>query len=56
MNENINDITRSFGTMYIPKSALVVYQTEGQHPQTYIEHFDMDENGNPINAHPLTVK
>jgi hypothetical protein len=22
----------------------------------YVEHFDMDKNGNPINAHPLTVK
>ena len=21
----------------------------------YVEHFDMDKNGNPINAHPLTV-
>jgi len=56
MNKNITDITRSFGTMYIPKSALVVYQTEGHQPQTYIEHFDMDENGSLINAHPLTVK
>lgn len=56
MNENINDITQNFGTMYIPKSALVVYQTEETNPQTYIEHFDMDENGSLINAHPLTEK
>ena len=23
---------------------------------TYVEHFDMDENGSPVNAHPLSER
>ncbi len=52
----MNDITQDFGTLYYPKSALVFYQTTGKRNDTYVEHFDMDKNGTPINAHPLTVK
>ncbi|MGJ1265494.1 PRTRC system protein B [Sphingobacterium spiritivorum] len=52
----MNDITQDFGTLYYPKSALVFYQTTGKGNDTYVEHFDMDKNGMPINAHPLTVK
>lgn len=50
----MNDITQNFGTLYHPLSALVFYQTKGSSKATYVEHFDMDKNGNPINAHPLT--
>ncbi|MCP1994414.1 PRTRC system protein B [Flavobacterium sp. HSC-61S13] len=53
---NTNDITASFGTLYHPKSALVFYETKGATTDVYVEHFDMDKNGTPINAHPLTVK
>ena len=53
---NTNDITENFGTLYHPKSALVFYETKGNNTDVYVEHFDMDKNGNPINAHPLTVK
>ena len=53
---NTNDITASFGTLYHPKSALVFYETKGATTDVYVEHFDMDKTGNPINAHPLTVK
>lgn len=53
---NTNDITENFGTLYYPKSALVFYETIGTDTVTYVEHFDMDKNGNPINAHPLTVR
>lgn len=52
----VNNITESFGTLYHPKSALVFYETTGTDTNMYVEHFDMDRNGNPINAHPLTVK
>ncbi|RYJ50566.1 PRTRC system protein B, partial [Flavobacterium petrolei] len=52
---NVNDITDNFGTLYHPKSALVFYQTKGTNTYMYVEHFDMNKNGNPINAHPLTV-
>lgn len=50
----MKDITQDFGTLYHPLSALVFYQTKGNNKYTYVEHFDMDKNGNPINAHPLT--
>ena len=52
----VNDITKDFGTLYYPKSALVFYETKGTDTAMYVEHFDMDSNGTPINAHPLTVK
>ena len=55
-NENINDITRSFGELFFPKSALIVYQNNTHSPEMYIESFDTDENGNLVNAHPLTVR
>ena len=42
--------------MYYPKSALVFYETKGTENDMYVEHFDMDSNGTPINAHPLTVE
>lgn len=50
------DITENFGTLYYPTSALVFYETKGAETELYVEHFDMDKNGNPVNAHPLTVK
>lgn len=52
----VNDITKDFGTLYYPKSALVFYETIGTDTAMYVEHFDMDSNGTPINAHPVTVK
>lgn len=52
----MKDITTNFGTLYHPISALVFYQTKGMNSASYVEHFDMDKNGNPINAHPLTVR
>lgn len=52
----MKDITQNFGTLFYPISAMVVYQSKEKVNVTYIEHFDMDKNGNPINAHPLTVR
>jgi PRTRC genetic system protein B len=52
----MNDIMENFGTLYHPVSALVFYQAERHHKDIYVEYFDMDKNGLPINAHPLTVK
>ncbi|MDV3950328.1 PRTRC system protein B [Elizabethkingia anophelis] len=50
----MKDITPSFTKVFYPQSALIVYQAkEGE---TYVEHFDMDRNGIPVNAHPLTVR
>ena len=53
---NVIDITEDFGTLYHPKSALVFYESKGLDKDMYVEHFDMDSNGTPVNTHPLTVK
>ena len=52
----MKDIIQDFGTLYHPTTALVFYQTNERNKDTYVEYFDMDENGIPINAHPLTEK
>lgn len=51
----MKDVTVDLQTYYHPVCALVVYKKEDASGSTYVEHFDMDNNGNPINAHPLTV-
>ncbi|OIV40962.1 PRTRC system protein B [Flavobacterium johnsoniae] len=53
---NVMDVTEDFGTLYHPKSALVFYESKGLDKEVYVEHFDMDKNGTPINAHPLTER
>ena len=52
----MKDITHDFGTLYHPTTALVFYQNDDRNKETYVEHFDMDKNGNPINAHPLSER
>lgn len=52
----MENITKDFGILYNPVSALVFYESSDRDRETYVEHFDMDSNGNPINAHPLTVR
>jgi len=52
----MKDITDHFGTLYHPVSALVIYQTKDDDKDTYVEHFDMDKDGNLINAHPLSER
>jgi PRTRC genetic system protein B len=56
MMNNTTEITNDFRTLYHPRSALVFYQAKGRDADTYVEYFDMDRNGTPINAHPLTVR
>ena len=52
----MKNITQDFGTLYHPTTALVFYQNDDRNKETYVEYFDMDKNGNPINAHPLTER
>ncbi|OHT43723.1 PRTRC system protein B [Flavobacterium tructae] len=54
--DNSVDITEDFGTLYHPKSALVFDESRGLSKEVYVEHFDMDSSGTPINAHPLTER
>ncbi|MGE9310849.1 PRTRC system protein B [Niabella sp. CJ426] len=51
----MKDITGSFGTLYFPKAALMIYHTKDDKRSTYVEYFDIDKNGSPVNAHPLSV-
>ena len=52
----MKDLTHEFENFFYPKSALVFYQNDKRGVETYVEYFDMDKDGNPINAHPLTVR
>ncbi|SDH29463.1 PRTRC system protein B [Mucilaginibacter gossypii] len=52
MRENI---TQQFGNLYEPLKALLIYRNS-EKKSIYVEAFDMDQHGKPINAHPLTVQ
>ncbi|MEJ5144698.1 PRTRC system protein B [Sphingobacterium sp. MYb388] len=52
----MKDITSIYTNLFSPKSALVFYEAQGTKGEVYVEHFDMDKNGIPINAHPLTTR
>lgn len=49
-------ITEQYGTLYHPIKALLIYQSEVNKSHTYVEAYDMDSQGCPINAHPLSVR
>jgi len=52
----MKDLRESIGSMYHPKAALVIYEATNNKSECYVEYFDMDRHGHPINAHPLNVK
>lgn len=43
-------------TLYHPSAALVLFKPEGSDTDLYIEYYDMDGNGVPVNPRPLTVR
>ena len=43
-------------TLYHPAAAIVVFQPDNNDNELYLEHYDMDENGCPVNPRPLSVK
>ena len=49
------NITQQFGHLYEPVKALLIY-SNSEKKNIYVEAFDMDSNGKPINAHPLSVQ
>jgi PRTRC genetic system protein B len=51
----MKDITANFGTLYHPVKAFVVYQKNTVDKCIYVESYDIDKNGYPINAHPLSL-
>lgn len=52
----MKDITNSFGTYFHPCGALIFYQADKGYNDTYVEYFEIDGNGAPVNPHPLTIK
>ena len=52
----MKDITESFGTLYNPVKAFIVYEKNSNDKSVYVESYDLDSNGFPINAHPLSIK
>ena len=52
----MKSITAAFGTLYQPVRALVFYEKQTDERTMYIESYDMDERGFPINAHPLSKR
>ncbi len=52
----MKDLTSDFMAFYQPKLALLFYQGKGRLGEMFVESFDIDSNGSPINAHPLSVR
>lgn len=52
----MKDITTSFGALYLPLKAFVIFEKKSDDKAIYIESYDFDKNGFPINAHPLSLK
>jgi PRTRC genetic system protein B len=50
------DITETFGTLYHPVKALLIYNNHEKEKHGYVEAYDIDTNGSPINAHRLSVR
>jgi len=51
----MKNITRSLQDIYQPAKALLLYEHQLE-DSWYMEAYDMDEQGSPINARPLTIE
>jgi len=49
-------MTHGFGHLYNPVKALLIFKKAAENPDFYIEAYDMDSTGRPINGHPLSVR
>lgn len=54
----MKNLTNNFSSQYQPIKSLLIYakQDGEDNPSVYVESYDISKFGNPINAHPLTVK
>ena len=60
----MKNVSQQFNEQYLPVKALLIYQsvaeeTDSYHSkptEIYVESYDIGKQGNPINAHPLSVK
>jgi hypothetical protein len=52
----MKNITGIFEEIYMPQKAIVIFRSLKKNERNvYVEAYDMDERGCPINAHPLSV-
>lgn len=62
----MTNVTEQFNTQYAPYKALLLYrytapsdhydyQSESERTEIYVESYDIGRQGQPINAHPLTI-
>jgi PRTRC genetic system protein B len=60
----MNNVSQQFNEQYVPVKALLIYQSAEQESDSYehkptgiyVESYDIGKHGNPINAHPLSLK
>ena len=60
----MNNVSQQFNEQYLPVKALLIYQSAEQESENYeqkpteiyVESYDIGKHGNPINAHPLSLK
>ena len=60
----MKNVSQTFNEQYLPVKALLIYQSveqesdnyERQPTEIYVESYDIGKQGNPINAHPLSIK
>jgi hypothetical protein len=57
----MKNLTNNFSNLYQPFKSLLIYQKQTEENgeaqnSVYVESYDIGKFGNPINAHPLTVK
>jgi PRTRC genetic system protein B len=59
----MNNISNNFSDLYVPYKALLIYQQQTAKDEeapnegdVYVESYDINKQGKPINAHPLSIK
>lgn len=52
----MKNITDAFEDLLLPHKALLIYQSTRNQHDVYVEAFDMDSKGFPVNAHPLNME
>lgn len=53
----MKNISRLLDDIYVPQKAIVVYSTLQKYDgKIYVEAYDMDPGGRPMNAHPLSIE
>jgi len=55
MNTDMKDITQAFSEQYLPFKGLIFYRQKRRNDNTYVEAYDLSNQGRLINAHPLSL-